>query len=50
MLRERIYREAVDILTRSFKTTPGKKLSDSIERVLRHEWTPTQAARSMIEK
>jgi len=50
MLRERIYREALEILTRSFKTTPGKQLADSIERIMRHELTPTQAARDIIEK
>jgi LAO/AO transport system kinase len=48
MFRERVYREAVDILAQSFKATPDERLSRLIDQMLRRETTPTRAAQEML--
>jgi len=48
MFRERVYREAVNILAQSFKAIPDERLSRRIDQMLRRETTPTRAAQEML--
>jgi len=50
MYRQRIYREAIDILSQSFKGNPDKYISTSLERLIKRELTPTQAALETISR
>jgi len=50
MYQQRIYREAIDILSQSFRTIPDKQLSENLERLINHEISPTQAAWEAIGK
>jgi len=45
MYQQRIYREAIDILSQSFRDVPNECMSEGLERVIKRELTPTQAAR-----
>ncbi len=48
MYQQRIYREAIDILSQSFKGNPDEYVSTSLERLIKRELTPTQAALEAI--
>ncbi len=49
MFRERVYREAVNMLTQSFLTMPDKHLLKRINQLVRREITPTQAAEGIFK-
>jgi LAO/AO transport system kinase len=49
MFRERIYREAVNVLAQSFRSAPDKRLADRIDQVMQRELTPAQAAREILD-
>jgi len=48
MFRERIYREAVNILAQSFRSSTDEHLASSVEDVMQRELTPAQAARKIL--
>ena len=50
MFRERIYREAVNALARSFRSSTDEHLEKSLEQVMQRELTPAQAARKILGK
>jgi len=45
MYSQRIYREAIDIITQSFAKLPDQRLSETLDKLLQHDITPSQAAR-----
>ncbi len=49
MYQQRIYREAIDILSRSFSELPDDCLSESLEQLMQRKLTPTQAARKALK-
>lgn len=49
MFQQRIYREAIDILSQSFKGMQDKRLNANTEQVIKRELTPTQAARAALK-
>ncbi len=49
MFRERVYREAIHILTQSFVRMPDERLHKRINQLIRREITPTQAAESIFK-
>ena len=48
MFRERIYREAVNILAQSFRSSTDEQLANGIEDVMQRKLTPAQAARKIL--
>ena len=44
MFQQRIFREAVDILSQSFAGVPDACLGESLEQVIKRDLTPTEAA------
>jgi len=48
MFKERIYREAVNILAQSFRSSADAPLTGSIKQVMQRQLTPTQAARKIL--
>ena len=49
MFRERVYREAIDMLAQSFNASPDERLSRRIEQMLQREITPTRAAQEILK-
>ncbi len=49
MFRERIYREAVNMLAQSFRSTPDERLARRIEQVMQRKLTPAQVARRILD-
>jgi len=50
MYQQRIHREAIDILSQSFKRMPDAGISESVEQLIKRELTPTEAARKALDK
>ena len=48
MFRERIYREAVSLLTDSFRSSTDENLTNNINQVLQRKMTPAKAARKLL--
>ncbi len=48
MFQRRIYREAIDMLSQSFSEIPGEGISGSLDRLIKRELTPTEAAREVL--
>ncbi len=48
MYQQRIYREAIDILSKSFLEMPIERISESSEQITKRELTPTQAAQEAL--
>ena len=49
MFKERIYREAVNMLAHSFRSSPGAQLEDKIDEVMQRKLTPAQAASKLLK-
>ena len=49
MFRERVYREAIDLLAQSFKASPDERLSRRLELMLQREITPTRVAQEFLK-
>jgi LAO/AO transport system kinase len=50
MFRERVFREAISVLARSFRDAPGDQMTARINEVVRREKTPSQAAIDILAK
>jgi len=48
MYRQRIYREAIEILSQSFRGIPDECIAESLEQVIKRDITPSQAARDIL--
>lgn len=49
MFRERIYREAINILAQSFRSSPDERLANNVDLVMQRNLTPAQAARKILD-
>jgi len=50
MYRQRIYREAIDILSQSFASASHEHISGSLEQLAKREITPAETARKLLNR